>query len=114
SGGVGLAQSAGPAEADIAARIAERDYGRRLRWTENGSRDTRENAASSLALLAADGITDVVIVTHGWHMPRALRAFQDSARRNQPALQIVAAPMGLARDGERPVLRWLPSPEGFG
>ncbi len=113
SGGTGLAQSAGLAEADIAARIAERDYGRRLRWIENTSRDTRENASASLTMLADQGITDIVLVTHGWHMPRALRAFQEAARRNQQTLQIIPAPMGLAVSPGRPPLNWLPSQEGF-
>lgn len=113
SGGTGLAQSPGQAEADIAARIAERDYGRRLRWVENTSRDTRENASASLTMLADQGITDIVLVTHGWHMPRAMRAFQEAARRNQQALQITAAPMGLATPLDRPALNWLPSQEGF-
>lgn len=114
SGGTGLSQTPGPAEADIAARITERDYGRRLRWTERESRDTRENATASLNLLAGQGLTDVVLVTHGWHMPRAVRAFEDAARQRGLPLQIVPAPVGLARNLERPVLDWLPSAEGFG
>lgn len=113
SGGTGLAQAPGPAEADIAARIAERDYGRRLRWVETSSRDTRENAAASLNLLATQGITQVVVVTHGWHMTRAMRAFEEAARRNNQAVQIIPAPMGLASTVDRPALNWLPTHEGF-
>ncbi len=114
SGGTGLSQTPGPAEADIAARIAERDYGRRLRWTERDSRDTRENASASLHLLAGQDVTDVLVVTHGWHMPRAIRAFEDAARQQGRPLQIIAAPVGLARDVERSALDWLPSAEGSG
>lgn len=113
SGGTGLAQLPGPAEAEIAARIAERDYGRKLRWVETSSRDTRENAAASLSLLQGQGIAEVVVVTHGWHMRRAMRAFEDTARRNQLALHFTAAPMGLAPPLDRPALNWLPSAEGF-
>lgn len=113
SGGVGREQPDGPAEADIASRISERDYGRRLRWTESQSRDTRENAAASVAMLAADGITDIVLVTHGWHMPRAQRAFEEASQRQRQPMSVVAAPMGLARRTERALFRWLPSAEGF-
>ncbi|WP_395699193.1 YdcF family protein [Aquabacterium sp.] len=113
SGGTGLAQAPGPAEADIAARVAERDYGRRLRWVENTSRDTRENASASLAMLADQGITELVLVTHGWHMPRAVRAFEEAAARRSQAIQIIPAPMGLAAPLDRPTLNWLPSHEGF-
>jgi uncharacterized SAM-binding protein YcdF (DUF218 family) len=113
SGGTGLAQTPGPAEADIAARIAERDYGRRLRWVENTSRDTRENASASLSMLEDQGVSQVILVTHDWHMPRALRAFEDAARRNKHAVQIIPAPMGLASSIDRPGLDWLPTQEGF-
>ncbi|HSW07915.1 YdcF family protein [Aquabacterium sp.] len=113
TGGTGLSQLPGPAEADIAARIAERDYGRRLRWVETTSRDTRENAAASLNLLTTQGITDVIVVTHDWHMPRALRAFEEAARRNKHVMQIIPAPMGLASGVDRPALNWMPTQEGF-
>lgn len=113
SGGTGFAQSAGPAEADIAARLAERDYGRRLRWVENQSRDTRQNASASLRLLADQSVTDIVLVTHGWHMPRALRAFQEAAQRSGQAVHFTAAPMGMALAVDRPALNWLPTQEGF-
>lgn len=113
SGGTGLAQAPGPAEADIAARIAERDYGRRLRWVENTSRDTRENASASLSVLQGQGVSDLIIVTHDWHMPRAIRAFEEAAKRNKQAMQIIPAPMGLASTVDRPGLNWLPTPEGF-
>lgn len=113
SGGSGLAQVPGPAEADIAARIAERDYGRRLRWVENTSRDTRENASASLSILQGQGVSDLIIVTHDWHMPRAIRAFEEAAKRNKQAMQIIPAPMGLASTVDRPGLNWLPTHEGF-
>jgi uncharacterized SAM-binding protein YcdF (DUF218 family) len=113
SGGIGHAQTEGPAEADIAARIAARDYGRPLRWTENQSRDTRGNAVASLGQLKADDVSTIVLVTHGWHMRRAQRAFQEAAQQRGMSVQIVAAPMGLAAAEVRPVLRWLPTQEGF-
>lgn len=113
SGGTGLSQVAGPAEADIAARIAERDYGRRLRWIENGSRDTRQNAASSLSMLEGQGISDVILVTHAWHMPRAVRAFEEAAKRSKQSMQIIPAPMGMASAVDLPALNWLPTQEGF-
>jgi uncharacterized SAM-binding protein YcdF (DUF218 family) len=113
SGGTGLAQAGGPAEADIAARIAERDYGRRLRWVESASRDTRENAAASLRLLAEAAPRELVLVTHGWHMRRAQRAFEEAVERNGLVVQVVPAPIGLAPAIDRQGLAWLPTQEGF-
>ena len=93
----------------MAARIALQDYGRPLKWVEDESRDTRENARRTVALLQRAGIGHIVLVTHGWHMPRAVRAFEQAAAGG---LRIEAAPMGLAPAGERPALLWIPTPAG--
>jgi uncharacterized SAM-binding protein YcdF (DUF218 family) len=113
SGGTGYAQVAGPAEADIAAQIAARDFARPLKWTEATSRDTRENAERSVALLRAAGVTRIVLVTHGWHMRRSQRAFDNAIVRSGGGIALMVAPMGLARDESAGALRWLPSGVGF-
>jgi uncharacterized SAM-binding protein YcdF (DUF218 family) len=113
SGGIGHANVAGVSEAEIAARIADKDYGKPLNWTETESRDTRENAVRSVALLKTAGITDLVLVTHGFHMPRAMHAFQLEAQRAGAPMRVWPAPMGLAPTSEITVLQWLPSNEGF-
>ena len=113
SGGVGHADNMGVSEAEIAARIAEKDYGRPLTWTETESRDTRENAVRSVAMLKPAGVTDLVLVTHGFHMPRAMRAFQVEAQRAGSPIRVWPAPMGLAQPSERAVFHWLPTNDGF-
>lgn len=110
SGGLGWGQtSEGLSEAQIAGRIAASEFARPLRWTEDEARDTRENAGRSVALMLRSGVTEVVLVTHAWHMPRATRAFQDAAAGR---LKVTAAPMALAPRVDHPLLRWLPSSEG--
>jgi uncharacterized SAM-binding protein YcdF (DUF218 family) len=111
SGGLGWGQQDGIAEADTAARIAAQDFNHPLRWIENTSRDTRENATHMIPVLKRAGITQVLLVTHGWHMPRALRAFKDAAA--PLGIQVEPAPMGLARRIQRPALLWLPTNEGL-
>lgn len=113
SGGMGHAAQPGSSEAEIAAGVAAREFMRPLRWTETRSRDTRENAQFTTAALRGQGIGKLVVVTHGWHMPRALRAFREAAAREGVAWEVVPAPMGLAPRVERPALRWMPSSEGF-
>lgn len=115
SGGVGRAQrsdSPGTTEADTAARIAERDYGRPLRWLDNQSADTRGNARASLPVLSREGLSDVLLVTHRWHMPRALRAFQEAVEPAGLKLRFMAAPMGAAASSDARLLDWLPSNGG--
>ena len=113
SGGLGHAAQPGISEAEVAADIA----GTRVRASDSLDREplarhARERAIA-VAQLRDQNVNKVVIVTHGWHMPRAMRAFQDAAVRIGATWAIVPAPMGLAHRIERPALRWVPSTEGF-
>jgi uncharacterized SAM-binding protein YcdF (DUF218 family) len=110
SGGVGWGQNEGQPEAQTAARIANVDFGHPVKWIEDQSRDTHENAARTIALLKPAGITHIVLVTHGWHMPRARKHFELAAG---PGITIQAAPMGLASKTNTPALDWIPSIQGF-
>jgi uncharacterized SAM-binding protein YcdF (DUF218 family) len=112
SGGLGHAAEPGVPEAEVAGEISQREFLRPLRWAESKSRDTRENARHSIDALREQEVTQLVLVTHGWHMQRALRAFKEEAARAQLKWEIVPAPMGLAPAVERPALRWIPSSEG--
>jgi uncharacterized SAM-binding protein YcdF (DUF218 family) len=113
SGGVGWAlPDEGKTEAQVASQIAAQEFGRPLKWLEDKSRDTRENANFTIALLKPLGIKHIVLVTHGWHMPRAMRAFEEAAGKGSD-IQIEAAPMGLARSAESAALIWIPSNHGF-
>jgi uncharacterized SAM-binding protein YcdF (DUF218 family) len=112
SGGTGHAGRPGAAEAEVAARVARRDHGRTLRWLESTSRDTRENASHSVRLLRGAAVTHLVLVTHGWHMPRAHRAFDAALSSALPEVRLVLAPMGLAEPDMPAWARWLPSHQG--
>ncbi|RVU47104.1 YdcF family protein [Rubrivivax rivuli] len=106
SGGVGHGAREGPGEAEIGARIAEREFGRPLRWIESASRDTRENAQRTVAMLRADGIQRIVLVTHDFHMRRAVLNFEKAAGA---AMEIVPAPMDLPQSGSLSWHDWLPN-----
>jgi uncharacterized SAM-binding protein YcdF (DUF218 family) len=113
TGGVGHGSPPGATEAEIAARIAEKEFGRPLKWIEDRSRDTTENGLLTVPPLQAAGIQRIVLVTSDFHMQRALRAFERSVARSGVPMQIMAAPMGL-----RPAYDWewqdnLPSGAGF-
>ena len=108
SGGTGWAQSDGSPEAEIAARIAAAEFGRPLAWAETLSRDTRGNAEGTVAWLRRSKVAEAVIVTHAWHMPRALRLFEAAA---QGSIRFTAAPVGYG-GGDRAALDWMPSSEG--
>jgi len=110
SGGIGWGEPEGNTpEGDIAARIAQQEFGRPLKWVESRSRDTRENAAMAVAMARQDGIREILLVTHDIHEPRALRAFEEAA---QGGIRIRPAPIGTIPAPRRAV-DWLPSESGF-
>lgn len=111
SGGVGWGAADGQPEARIAARIASSEFGHPIKWLEDQSRDTRENAFRSAALLKPQGIHHVVLVTNAWHMPRARANFQQAFGTE---VTIQSAPMGGgALRTDSTWQGWLPSPSGF-
>ncbi|MCJ0762294.1 YdcF family protein [Variovorax terrae] len=109
AGGVGWgnAGTAAPSEGEVARRTALQDSGVTLRWVDEQSRDTAENAAHMKALLQREGIERIALVTHAWHMPRALQAFE------RAGFQVTPAPMGYITPQGRPLLEWLPSAQGL-
>ena len=113
SGGIGHGAGPGPTEADVAVRIAEREFGRPLRWAEERSRDTNENGLLTVPPLQAAGIDRIVLVTSDVHQPRALRAFRRAAERAGKPLELVAAPVGVPAPYAWSWTDFMPSAEGF-
>lgn len=111
SGGTGWGAEPGPTEAEIAARVAEREFGFKLRWQEGESRDTRENAIKTIALLQPLGIRQIVIVTRDNHMRRALANFEHASQGM--GIRLVPAPMGLPSGDRLRGIDWLPSNAGY-
>lgn len=107
SGGVGwaAASSQTASEATVAADTAHA-WGYPLSWQEGKSRDTAENATRTAALLRPQGIERIALVTHAWHMPRAVAAFE------RAGLLVLPAPMGAITPHQSPGLLWIPSGSG--
>jgi uncharacterized SAM-binding protein YcdF (DUF218 family) len=99
TGGLSPGSDPGPSEADIASRIAREEFRHPLRWAENESRDTHENAVRTIALLRKEGVGRLVLVTHDLHMPRALRHFQRARDASGLTIELVPAPVGIGRKG---------------
>ena len=68
----------GSSEAEQMKSVLENDFHVPVKWVENASNNTRENAYNSFAVLKRDGITHIALVTHAWHMPRAIREFEQA------------------------------------
>ncbi len=83
----GRPQGTQKSAAGLMAEALERDFAVPVAWVEGESRNTAENAAYSQLMLEEAGLDEVIVVTHAWHMERAIDAF---ARVGVPA---VAAPV---------------------
>lgn len=97
------------AEADFMKTILTDEFNANVKWTERQSRNTLENARYSQAMLADARIRTVYLVTHAWHMRRALRAFEIAG------INAVPAPTGfdtLTRK-DREGSAYLPSARGM-
>ncbi|MES2976820.1 MAG: YdcF family protein [Pseudomonadota bacterium] len=93
-------------EASTAIELA-RDSGVTLRWIDDKSRDTAENATRIREVMAASGIQRIALVTNAWHMGRSEKLFR------RAGFETVAAPMGFIVSTERPLLEWMPSTSGL-
>jgi uncharacterized SAM-binding protein YcdF (DUF218 family) len=88
-----VAVSGGPpptrhaSEAALMKAALESEFGVPVIWIEDQSLTTWENAVFSAEMLHKAGINKIVVVTHRWHLPRALHSF---ARAGMPALPWLA------------------------
>ncbi len=89
------------AEAVMMNQVLTDEFDVKVQWLEIESKNTEENALFSLAKLEQQGITQAVLVTHSWHMPRAMSAFQSDS------IHLVPAPTGFQTESKG--LNYLPS-----
>jgi uncharacterized SAM-binding protein YcdF (DUF218 family) len=89
-------------EADVALRIAKQEWQLTQVLAEGRSRDTHENANMTRSLLPAQTKT-IALITHSWHMPRAVWEFEKAG------FEVVPAPMGYILQSGTFTNRWIPT-----
>ncbi len=73
-------------EASVMADTLTNSFNVFVTWQETKSKNTAENASYSVAILNENGIKEVFLVTHAWHMLRAVMMFEKSG------IKVTAAP----------------------
>ena len=77
-------------------RSLQDDFGVPVRWEEDNSYDTWENAEYSARILHDAGISRIYLVTHFWHMRRAMIAFRHFGLEVTPAPVRPSLPLPLS------------------
>jgi uncharacterized SAM-binding protein YcdF (DUF218 family) len=98
----GGAPFGGKPEAEVMRDTIETEFHGRVRWIENQSRDTTENAQYSVALLKSAGISKIALVSHSTHLPRAVELFA------REGITVFPAPTGLQVAPGSSILHFVP------
>ena len=90
-------------EAIVMKMVLTEEFGVPVRWTEEKSRNTYENAAYSHIILEREKINKIYLVTHAWHMPRAKAAFE------KVGFEVISAPTVYTTSHHLTILDFLPN-----
>jgi uncharacterized SAM-binding protein YcdF (DUF218 family) len=80
----GLDPGAHIAEGTLMKAALASDFALPVAWSEDQSRTTWENAVDTARLLQPERLTTIVLVSHAWHLPRALWAFERAGFKALP------------------------------
>ncbi len=105
SGGKPVGSDTG--EATQMRNALEQDFLVPVRWTEDDSDNTFENARNSYQILHPLGMDKIYLVTHAWHMPRAARAFR------QAGFTVIEAPTAYTTRDHLDILAFTPRVESL-
>jgi uncharacterized SAM-binding protein YcdF (DUF218 family) len=85
----------------------QRNFDAGVRWFDDQSYDTFENARNSVRLLKADGVHRVVLVTRATHMWRSVHEFTAAG------IEVVPAPVGILAEREPGYFRLVPNADAL-
>ncbi len=94
-------------EAQQMKQVLEHEFNVPVQWTEDSSDNTLENARLSRQVLKQAGISRIYLVTHAWHMPRAMQVFQAAG------FEVVPAPTAYTTRYRTDLLAFVPNAEAL-
>jgi uncharacterized SAM-binding protein YcdF (DUF218 family) len=94
-------------EGRIMQHILQSEYGISPRWIEDAALTTWDNARLSAPLLKQHNIRRIVLVTHAWHLRRAVPLFESQG------LNVIPAGIQFSSTRIDSILDLLPTPAGL-
>lgn len=94
-------------EAHQMQAVLEQEFRVPVRWAEDASENTLESARYSYQMLQKAGIKRIYLVTHAWHMPRSIMAFQSAG------FDVVPAPTAFTTRYQSGLLSFIPRAEAL-
>ena len=91
--------------AEYMTRALEEEFRVPVKWADGRSRHTFDNAEFAWERLEAAGVTRILLVSHAWHLPRAVPAFE------KHGFTVTPAPTAYLTRGklDRGPLLWVPT-----
>jgi uncharacterized SAM-binding protein YcdF (DUF218 family) len=105
--GLPILVSGAAVEAAAMRETLRRNFDTPVRWIDDRSGDTFQNASNSVSMLKKDGIERILLVTHSTHMRRAVQEFTAAG------IQVIPAPMGILSQRAHHIDEYFPAPEGL-
>jgi uncharacterized SAM-binding protein YcdF (DUF218 family) len=103
----GVPEHATVSIAEVMGRTLQDAFQVPTAWVEPQASNTYENALYSSEILRSAGIRRIYLVTHAWHMPRAVWAFEAMG------LEVVPAPMAFLPEAPADFRQLIPSAGGL-
>jgi uncharacterized SAM-binding protein YcdF (DUF218 family) len=94
-------------EAEQMRDALQQDFRVAVRWLENDSNNTTENARNSYRILHPLGKDKIYLVTTAWHMPRAAQAFR------QAGFTVIEAPTAFTTRDPIDIMAFVPRVESL-
>lgn len=94
-------------EASIIKKIMEDNFITPVKWMEEASIDTNDNAKFSHEILSKNKIQSIVLITHSWHMNRASILFE------KMGFTVYRAPTDLQFVSKPTFMSFMPSAKAF-
>jgi uncharacterized SAM-binding protein YcdF (DUF218 family) len=85
----------------------EQDFRVAVRWTEDASDNTFDNARHSFQILQKAGIKKIYLITHAWHMPRSAGVFRHAG------FEVAEAPTAFTTRHRVDMMAFLPRAESL-